>query len=1008
MPVRGLAFFRPFLSCSIHHFVPAMREMLRQFESLVVAVSCVAVACSSVCAADDAERFAFFETRIRPVLIEHCYSCHSSKAKEVKGSLLVDSAGGLLHGGESGTALVAGKPDESLLIEALRYEGLEMPPTERLPENVIGDFEKWVAMGAPDPRAGDGAQAAARTIDIEQGREFWAFQPVQDHEPPSHAKSAAANSSIDAFVEDRLVQAGLQQSAPAAAETVVRRSYFDLTGLPPTADELKAFVDNTSPTAYAAMVDRLLQSSQFGVHWGRHWLDVVRYADSNGGDFNATFHNAWKYRDYVVAAMNNDKPFDRFVREQIAGDLLPFESEGQRTEQMIATGFLMVGTKMLSERDKVKLQMDVVDEQINTVGAAFMGMTLGCARCHDHKFDPIPTHDYYALAGIFRSTRTLEGESQKYVSTWLRAALPADPEHVTAIKEHESRQKELEASLKKENKLLAELKKVSVVANRLIVDDVAAKLIGAWKLSALTPRFVGKGYIHDDGKGKGEKSVEFAWKPPKSTTYEVRLSYTSGSTRARNVPVTVGFDGGSETVTLDQTMVPPLDETFAVIGRFAFDAAQTASVIVSNANTMGFVIVDAVQFVEVDDDGMLVASADSTLSQRSAAELTKQIEAVKSLELELEQLKESAPPELPQAIAAGDAPTIGDCEVCIRGEHGNLGAKVPRGFLQVAATTAAPRFNENQSGRRELAAWIADAEHPLTARVFVNRVWSHLLGEGLVRSVDNFGELGERPTHPRLLDHLAARFVTPAGERTGQGAAGFGWSIKSLIREIVLSLAYLRSSLHDEASWQTDPENRLLWKAHRRRLPAESLRDAMLKISGTLNLSPGGSPVQGAGTLVRSNSADDEGYDAEETVRRSLYLPIIRNELPSILTVFDFADPDLVMGKRAVTNVPAQALLMMNSPFVMDRAQQTAERLCTNKSQTVRSLIDQAYRSVLSRPVAPAELQRALSFLRISDPEQTIEAEDNAADASSSEFIITRLSRFVHVLFASTEFRMLN
>ncbi|MEO2028554.1 MAG: DUF1549 domain-containing protein [Fuerstiella sp.] len=984
-----------------------MSEKLRQLESLVFGVICVVVTCPPVCSADDADRIAFFETRIRPVLIEHCYSCHSAKAKEVKGSLLVDSAGGLLRGGDSGTALIVGKPDESLLMEALRYEGLEMPPAARLPENVIRDFQKWVAMGAPDPRAGEVTHGAARTIDIERGRKFWAFQPVHDHEPPSRGTLVAANSSVDAFVEDRLTQAGLHPRPPADAETVVRRIYFDLTGLPPAPDELQAFVGNTSPTAFTEVVDRLLQSSQFGVHWGRHWLDVARYADSNGGDFNATFHNAWKYRDYVVDAMNNDKPFDRFVREQIAGDLLPFNSDSQRTEQMIATGFLMVGTKMLSERDKVKLQMDVVDEQINTVGAAFMGMTLGCARCHDHKFDPIPTNDYYALAGIFRSTRTLEGESQKYVSTWLRAALPADPEHVAAIRKHESRLQDLEASLKKENRRLTGLKKDSAVDSRLVVDDASAKLVGAWKSSTLTPRFIGKGYIHDDRNGKGEKSVEFSWKPPKSVTYEVRLSYTSGSTRASNVPVTISFAGGRETVTLDQTKFPPLDEKFAAIGRFAFDAAQTASVIVSNANTTGFVIVDAVQFVEVDDDGMLVAADDSTLSQQSAAELARQSEVVESLEQALKQLKKSAPPELPKAIAAGDLPTLGDCEVCIRGEHSNLGAKVPRGFLQVAAT-AVPRIKENQSGRIELADWIADAKHPLTARVIVNRVWSHLLGEGIVRSVDNFGELGERPTHPRLLDHLAARFVTPAGDRTQQGAAGFGWSIKSLIREILLSHVYLRSSLHDEASWHTDPDNRLLWKAHRRRLTAESLRDAMLKISGTLDLSSSGSPVQGAGTLVRSNSADDEGYQSEETMRRSLYLPIIRNELPSILTVFDFADPDLVVGKRAVTNVPAQALLMMNSPFVMDRAQQTAERLCTDKSQTVRNLIGQTYRIVLSRTAAPVELQRALAFLKISDPEQTLEAEDRNNAASSSELMITRLSRFVHVLFASTEFRMLN
>ncbi len=993
----------------IHNLLNVMSEKSRQLESIVFGVICAVITYLPVCVADDAEGIAFFEARIRPVLIKHCYSCHSVKAREVKGSLLVDSAGGLLKGGDSGTALVAGKPEVSLLVEALRHESLEMPPAERLPEKVIRDFEKWVAMGAPDPRTDEVTHSSARTIDIEAGRKFWAFQPVLDHEPPLEGRSpATAKSPIDAFVDDRLVQAGLQPLPPAGAETIIRRIFFDLTGLPPLADDLHEFVGDASPTLYSAMVDRLLQSPQFGVHWGRHWLDVARYADSNGGDFNATFHNAWRYRDYVVAAMNNDKPFDHFVREQIAGDLLPFVSDAQRTEQMIATGFLMVGTKMLSERDKVKLQMDVVDEQINTVGAAFMGMTLGCARCHDHKFDPIPTNDYYALAGIFRSTRTLEGESQKYVSTWLRTPLPADPEHAAVLKEHDSRQKELEARLKKQDKLLADLKMQSAVDSRLIVDDAAAKLIGDWKSSTLTPRFIGKGYIHDDRKGKGEKSVEFSWKVPKSATYEVRLSYTSGSTRASNVPVTVSFDGGKETVRLDQTEFPPLDEKFAAIGRFAFDTAQAASVTVSNTGTEGFVIVDAVQFVEVDGAGSVVAPDEEVLSQRSAAELTKQNEAVELLRQKLKQLKKNAPPDLPKAIAAGELLTVGDCEICIRGEHSNPGAKIPRGFLQVAVRNAVPSITENQSGRKELADWITDAEHPLTARVIVNRVWSHLLGEGIVRSVDNFGELGERPTHPQLLDHLAARFVTPAGETTKQGAAGFGWSIKSLIREIVLSQVYLRSSLYDEASWQLDPDNRLLWKAQRRRLTAESLRDAMLKISGTLDLSSGGSPVQGAGTLVRSNSVNDEGYQSRETVRRSVYLPIIRNELPSILTAFDFADPDLVVGKRAVTNVPAQALLLMNSPFVMDRAQQTAERLCTDRSQTVRNLIDQTYRIVLSRTVAPEELQRALRFLRISDPGKTIDAADKADAATSSELISTRLSRFVHVLFASTEFRMLN
>ena len=935
---------------------------------------------------DKAKGLDFFETKIRPVLVKHCYECHSAKAAEVKGGLLVDSAAGLNRGGDSGPALVAGKPAASPLIEALRYEGLEMPPAGKLPDQVIRDFEDWVSKGAPDPRAEATVESTGRTIDIEQGRKFWAFQPVQAAEVPMVKYADWPRSEIDAFVLAKLEQRGLAPSPDAERVTLVRRLYYDLIGLPPTPREVAEFVNDSSPNRIEAVVDRLLDSPQFGVHWGRHWLDVARYADSNGGDFNATFHNAWRYRDYVVNAMNHDKPFDQFVREQLAGDLLSYENEEQRAEQIIASGFLMIGTKMLSERDKEKLRMDVVDEQINTIGKAFMGLTLGCARCHDHKFDPIPTRDYYALAGIFRSTSTLEGESQQYVSTWPKRPLPAAPEQIAAVKQHEAAKKELKKRLEKAKQEFAaaqkQLKEVNAKQNALTVDDSQAKLVGEWKSSTYSKRFIGKGYIHDDQAGKGEKSVEFSTKIAKAGRYDVRLAYTPNGGRANNVPVAIRHAEGTSEVSLNQQLKPPIEGQFASVGQFRFDADALATVTLSNRGTVGHVIADAVRFVEVDAAGAPVAvegaPAKEVVQQAKAALNTSQAK-VDALDKQSKELDKNAPAPLPEAIAVADHKELGACEIRIRGETRNLGPKIERGFLQVAFRGEQPKLPADRSGRQQLAEWVASPEHPLTARVIVNRLWHHLIGAGLVRTVDNFGSLGERPTHPQLLDHLAGEFMRD------------GWSIKRAVRRIVLSRTYQIGSQHNEQAWQVDPENRLLWRAHRRRLPAEAIRDSMLAISGRLDLQPGGSPVQGLGTLVTNNSSNAEQYQTQETRQRSLYLPIIRNELPPILTVFDFADPDLVTGQRAATNVPAQALLLMNSPFVMDCAEQTAKRLLEREFTDDRELVAELYRLVFARDPTTQEADRAVAFL----------------DLQESSDRTREVARLAHVLFASTEFRIL-
>lgn len=950
----------------------------------------------------------FFEARIRPVLIKHCYECHSAKSDEVKGNLLVDSAAGLLQGGDSGPAIIAGKPDESPLIEALRYDGVEMPPAGRLSPSIVKNFEHWVEMGSPDPRTDQPAPGVIkpqRTIDLEAGRQFWAFRPVEHHQQPEVSDKSWPKSNVDAFVLRKLETAGLKPAVDADRRTLIRRLYFDLIGLPPSPEEVTTFVADKSDNAVDRVVDRLLDSPQFGVHWGRHWLDVARYADSNGADFNATFHNAWKYRDYVIDAFNSDKPIDEFVREQIAGDLLAHENDEQLAEGIIATGFLMLGTKMLSERDKEKLTMDVVDEQLNTIGQAFMAMTLGCARCHDHKFDPIPTKDYYALAGILKSTRTLQGESQQYVSTWPRRQLPAKEEHVAVVTKFDLTKKEVKASIKAAKNQTTTLgKKIELLrknTNSLLVDDAEAKLTGSWTKSTFSKPFIGQGYIHDAKSEKGEKWAEFTVKIPHTAKYDVQLGYSGTTGRANNVPISIQHANAEIEVSLDQEKQGPIDERFASLGQFPFEAGKPAVITVSTRGTVGYVTLDAVRLVELDNKGEPVVneiSEDDKELKAAKVDLKSATEEQNQLEEKLKQLDKDAPAPLPQAIAVAEAEQVSDCEINIRGEHRNLGPKAPRGFLQVAWSGSAPKIEEQQSGRLELAEWIGSSDHPLTARVFVNRIWHHLMGQGIVASVDNFGRLGDKPTHPELLDRLAADFVRG------------GWSTKQAVRQIVLSRTYQMSSRHDEDSWNADPENRLLWRAHRRRIPAESIRDAVLSVSGQLDLTPDGSPVEGLGTLVTQNVADEKQIEQKETLHRSAYLPIIRSQLPPMLAVFDFADPDLVVGRRSVTNVPAQALLLLNSPFVMEQAELAADRVQSTgsakggeESPDIRAIIEGTYELVLSRRPTDTEIDRAEKFL-----EAAIRTDDAAADNENGKSkVMSPLGQLIHTLFASVEFRML-
>ena len=1041
----------------------------------------------------DPAQVKFFEDRIRPVLVQHCYECHAADAKQLRGGLRVDARDLIRTGGDSGPAVVPGDVAGSLLIEALRYESYEMPPKGKLPDDVIADFVKWVEMGAPDPRD-EAGEVATAGIDIEAGREFWSFRPLSAGDVPQPADAAWSKSDIDRFLRARQETAGLSPGPDADRRALIRRATFDLTGLPPTPDEITAFLNDDDPDAFARLIDRLLESPQFGVRWGRHWLDTARYADSTGGGRSMLYDESWRYRDYVIDSFNRDKPFDRFIIEQIAGDLLPYDDYEQGREQLIGTAFLALGPTNYEEQDKDVLRMDVIDEQIDTIGRAFMGMTIGCARCHDHKFDPIPTADYYALAGIFRSTQTLIHDN---VSTWVKTPLPMDAEQQQLFEQHSQAVAALQARIDTLQTSLQALKsqlpivtvddeelkqftgswsqssgvkefvgkgysyasggsalaeypvplryagryevRVSYTAHEnrspnalvrvrhkagetevridqrvkppiedlyiavgqfefdsgvqsvtvstegttgavvadavqfvplfrvegskgggrivadastlpgVVVDNTAAELVGDWTPSVYTKSFVGEGYIHDNREGRGTKRVVYRADLPSSGKYDVRVSYTFADSRATRIPVRITLPGREETIYLNQREEPNIDGLFATLGTYEFSNDQTAVVTISNEGTDdGHVIADAVQFLPVELIRTPAAKQpDAVAADASAmdvlAQLTAQEAELTGLSAEMTALKQGAPPAPETVVAVKDEDQeVGDYHICIRGNPKNLGDVAPRGFLTVAMTGPAPKIGPDSSGRLELARWVASPENPLTARVAANRVWSHLFGVGLVRTVDNFGSTGELPSHPELLDHLAARLIE------------HNWSVKELIRAIMHSRTYQLSSLEDAASGSADPENVLLTRQNRRRLQAEAIYDSILALSGELDLSIGGK-------TVRADTKSEYGYKFD-IGRRAAFLPVFRNQLPDLFAVFDFPDPNLSQGRRVTTTLPTQALFLMNSPFVAERARIAAEKLMAEETDTA-GRIDLLYERGLGRLPTEAERALALEFL---------------------------------------------
>lgn len=878
----------------------------------------------------DPEKVEFFENKIRPVLIEHCYKCHSAESEELGGNLLVDSKAGLLTGGDLGPAIIPSDLDESILLSALKYDDLEMPPDGKLSDATIRDFEKWIADGAVDPRE-NGKTVTKDSIDLEKGREFWCFQPIKSQAPPED--DIALESDIDRFIYAKLKARGLTLSKPASRVNLLERVYFDLVGLPPSPETIEAFT--SGKVSYSEVVDQLLASRRFGERFGRHWLDVARYADSSGGGRILLFNDAWRYRDYVIDSFNQDKPFDQFLTEQLAGDLIQTKSFEEKKAAITATGFLMLGPHNYELQDKELLRMEVVDEQINVMSRAFMGMTVSCARCHDHKFDPIPTADYYALAGIFRSTKSLlPGNVSNFVTT----DLPLSPSDQQRLDQFNSKQKRLRGEIKKLSQRIKALRSPdSFVANDLktfrgsVVDDFNADRKGKWTASVHSKPFIGRGYHHSIDP---TASIVYRVVASQDGKHSLRVSHTAGANRTSSAKYLV--EVGNETIEfqVNQKAAPPIQNHFTELKQFSLKRGQELKITLVPNSGPDVTIADAVHLLPI----VPIQDPNAEKKRLQAKQLRQKL---KKSEEQLTALMKSKPRAADKVMSVREETNPEDFFVCIRGNVHKTGEPVKRNALRVVGMTQV--FDSIQSsGRLELAKWLTSKQHPLTARVYANRIWSWLFDQGIVDSPDNFGHMGSRPTHPLLLDFLANELMQN------------GWSTKKLIRKIVLSKVYRQSSESNPAALSIDPRNQLLGFFPAKRISAESIRDRILFFSGKLDLREGG-------PAIKPKTKSEFGYDYRSN-RRSVYLPVFRNTMNDLFEVFDFANPNLVSGKRNSSTLPTQALYMMNSKFVMEHAATAAQRVIDHAPGNFEEQLNHAYQLSLSRDPTAAESKIAKQF----------------------------------------------
>ncbi len=1019
-----------------------------------------------------------FERYIRPLLAEKCYACHSSDTMAM-GELRLDSRESLLQGGSRGPAIAPGDPSSSLLVKAVSYTSidLKMPPTGKLSDDEVDHLEAWIRMGAPDPRSATSSEVEEDGIDLAEGRQFWSFRPVGQPALPAVRNTDWVRTDVDRFVLARLEAEGLQAPAGVDRRTLLRRVTFDLTGLPPTPAQIDAFLSDTAQGAYVRAVERLLGSPHYGERWGRHWLDLVRWAETNGHEFDNNKLDAWRFRDYVIESFNTDLPYNRFLQEQIAGDLMPprLSADGTHYVNPIAAGGYWLWEVLNSPTDSVKARADQIDNQIDVLTKAAQGLTVACARCHDHKFDPIPTADYYSLFGILSSTHMSEtcidsparaseiraadkeiGEVNDQIAALLRDAPARASEGlaerlVAASKDEGSEDRdglasELAYALAEPAHPLYPFAKLAQSLAAESAPEFAELMAGMRREMAEWESKADRNHplwseredevFEDFENGFGKWTVNgagFGDGPVRAVPPSQRLGGHWGQALAASSGS--GADALVGTLTTEKFRMPAkyvhvrlagpeyerrLKEDapvrFTVIadehksghampdgsGRLSWhtiamtkERGRICSIEIVDRDRTGSIAVDQVVFSSAPkpppiagpvNARVLELLADETIrslpdlalayealarelsaGSRSTADdallagllgHTKREQAADFLDeadhrrySELASRRERLDQALPSSTFTMSSQDWqpADSPIHIRGNHKNLGEIAPRQFLQAIAGSEQAPFH-NGSGRLELAQWVASERNPLTARVMANRVWHHHFGRGIVASPDNFGRMGEEPTHPALLDFLARSFMES------------GWSVKDLHREIVLSSTYRASSVPSEKARLADPSNRLLSHFPVRRLEAEAIRDSLLAVSGALDLSVGGPGVPPHISKYQDGRGKPASGPLDGLGRRSVYLQVRRNFLPPLFLAFDYPLPISTEGRRGISAVASQALLMLNNEFVNEQAELWAERTLQAHEGT-QERIEEMYLRAYGRPPVQSEISEIEGFL---------------------------------------------
>jgi cytochrome c553 len=916
-------------------------------------------AAGAVAFAQTPEQLEYFEKNVRPVLVANCQPCHNAKTKS--SGLDLSSAAGFAAGGAGGALISRDQPESSHILKAIEYEdSLKMPPTGKLKGEQIEALTNWVKMGAPWPGADMTAAVVAppKKEFTEAQKSFWAFQSVKDPAVPKVNDTAWVKTPVDAFILAKLEEKGLKPAPPATKTALLRRATFDLTGLPPTEREINDFLADNSPKAFEKVVDRLLASPRYGERWGRHWLDVARYADSTGNDEDHRYPYAWRYRDYVIGAFNSDLPYDQFVREQIAGDLLPpGPNEVFNARGMVATGFLALGAKALAQVDKKKMLYDVWDEQVDVTSRAFVGMTMACARCHDHKFDPILTKDYYSMVGMFASTRSFEKAAQG-VASLLYRPLVSEQEY-KAYQAHQA--KVALVNLEAEELIDAKVQKAAEKSAARVADYMLAARL-----------------VYTDGADakavSKEKGLEAAqlnkWvklltaKPEQGSTEKPFLDEWVAATPDTAAAVAAAYQ---------KRYQDALSEHFKNVARTHAGTRKKLEA--------GDPVKESLKLDGKDPfyNAVFAKNGPLLISPRDREKLLtdSEWEQVYTIRGRAEALKNAGPPDPDMADAVSEDKPVQQ-KVLMRGDYNSPGEDAPRAVPAILARVEPAPSSFTGSGRLEVANWIASPANPMTARVMVNRLWMWHYGEGIVATPDNFGKMGGRPTHPELLDYLASRFVES------------GWSIKKMQRMMMLSNAYQMSTDVDEKTMAADPENALISRFNRQRLDVEEIRDGMLAIDGTLDSTMGGTLQTGFGT-DSENSSGRLSLNPETVKRRTVYLPLRRSNLPTLLNLYDFGDATTVNGKRSLTNVAPQALFMMNSEFVTDRAKNVTKELLADKNLSDRDRMRQMFVRALDRMPEPDEVDAGFTYMN--HFKEKFHADDAAAWQS-----------FFHILLTSNEF----